>query len=291
MPKMYSLCRELDLIKRKIMKKSLFLLIIWIGIIQFSLAQPYSKIFGLANQDTVHFTFTVKIPDIKAIDCYPQQITKITKNGENYEISLTTVNPYLDGSKLAKMEEARYDKSREYDRDIAQFLRSTPLIDAQNEHIRQIADTLFKDDTHTFAIINKALRFVHGYLSYSDSIAKQIDAGTCRTIDVNTIIRTKEGTCSEDTNLFTALMRYMNIPTRFAVGYLNVPEWKADSTHAWPECYMEGAGWCSVDPTLPSYVFPHFAGIRMRYGVDFEDCDIETLNQDIEPIEFIRNPS
>ena len=40
-------------------------------------AQSYSKYFRLANQDTVNFTFTVKKPDIKAIDCYPQQITQI----------------------------------------------------------------------------------------------------------------------------------------------------------------------------------------------------------------------
>jgi len=83
-------------------------------------------------------------------------------------------------------------------------------------------------------------------------------------------------------------MRYMNIPTRFAVGYWNVPEWNTESTHAWPECYIEGAGWCSVDPTLPSYICPHFAEIRMRYGIDYEDCDIRTLNYDIEPIEFTK---
>ena len=57
-------------------------------------AQSYSKYFRLANQDTVNFTFTVKKPDIKAIDCYPQRITQISKNGDNYEISLTTINPW-----------------------------------------------------------------------------------------------------------------------------------------------------------------------------------------------------
>ena len=270
------------------MSKLLSMLIMCIFIAQSSFAQSYSKYFRLANQDTVSFTFTVKKPDIKAIDCYPQRITQISKNGENYEISLTTINPYLDGSKLAKMKEAKYDKLEEYDREVARFLQSTPLIDAQNEYVRQIADTLFKEETHTFVIIDKALKFVHSYLSPSDSIAKQIDAGTCRTVDVNTVIQTRKGTCSEYTNLFTALMRYMNIPTRFAVGNFYVPEWNAESTHAWPECYIEGAGWCTVDPTFPSYIGPHCAIIRMRYGLDFEDCDIKTLKDDIEPIELTK---
>lgn len=254
-------------------------------------AQSYSRFFKLTNQDTVNFTFTLNKPDIKALDCYPQQITRISKVGENYQIALTTVNPYLDGKKLARMQEARYDQSQEYDREIARYLQSTELIDARNEYVRQIADTLFKDDTHTFVIIEKALKFVYTYLSPSDSIAKQIDAGTCRTVDVNTVIRTRKGTCSEYTNLFTALMRHMNIPTRFAVGYFSIPEQNLESTHAWPECYIEGAGWCAVDPTFPSYICPHFAAIRMRYGVDFEDCDIRTLKEDIEPIEFTKEKS
>lgn len=271
------------------MNKFLGMLVMCLVLVQPGAAQSYSRICGLANQDTVHFTFTIEKPDIRALDSEPQRITRIAKKGEHYEISLTSSNPYLDGSKLAKMQAARYDREQRYDRETARFLQSTPLIDAQNEHIRQIADTLFRHDTLTFVILEKALKFVHGYLSPSDSIAKQIDAGTCRTVDVNTVLRTRKGTCSEYTNLFTALMRHMRIPTRFAVGYWNVPEWNSESTHAWPECYIEGAGWCAVDPTIPSYIAPHFAEIRMRYGLDFEDCDIRTLKEDIEPMEFTKN--
>ena len=49
------------------------------------IAQSYSKYFRLANQDTVNFNCTVKKPNIKAIDYYPQWITQISKNGENYK--------------------------------------------------------------------------------------------------------------------------------------------------------------------------------------------------------------
>lgn len=270
------------------MRKTLFMAIACVCIIQGTFAQSYSQFFGLAGQDTVNFIFTVRTPDIKAIDSYPQQITEISKTGENYKIALTAINPYLNGEKLAKMEKANYNKSQVYDREVAHYLQSTSLIDAQNKYVKEIADTLFKDETNTFAIINKGLKFVHSFLTPSDSIAKQIDAGICRTIDVNTVIQTRIGTCSEYTNLFTSLMRYMNIPTRFAVGFWNVPEWNAESTHAWPECYIEDIGWCTVDPTLPSPVYPHFTGVRMRYGLDFEDCNIKTLNHDIEPIEFVK---
>lgn len=55
------------------------MLIMCMFIAQSVFAQSYSKYFRLANQDTVNFTFTVKKPDIKAIDCYPQRITQISK--------------------------------------------------------------------------------------------------------------------------------------------------------------------------------------------------------------------
>ena len=84
------------------MSKDLFMLSMCMFIAQSVFAQSYSKYFRLANQDTVNFTFTVKKSDIKAIDCYPQRITQISKNGDNYEISLTTINPwpecYIEGA-------------------------------------------------------------------------------------------------------------------------------------------------------------------------------------------------
>ena len=67
------------------MSKDLFMLSMCMFIAQSVFAQSYSKYFRLANQDTVNFIFTVKKPNIKAIDYYPQWITQISKNGENYK--------------------------------------------------------------------------------------------------------------------------------------------------------------------------------------------------------------
>ena len=51
------------------MSKYLFMLSMCMFIAQSVFAQSYSKYFRLANQDTVNFTFAVKKPDIKTIDC------------------------------------------------------------------------------------------------------------------------------------------------------------------------------------------------------------------------------
>jgi len=267
------------------------LIIIAILIVQTSFAQSYLQMIRDLPSgtvlDTVKFIFTVRTPSIKAIDWYLQTITEISKIGDNYQIALTTINPFLDNERVSKIKNAPYNKSQEYNKEVAKYLQSTPLIDANNEYIRKIADTLFINETNTLSIIDKALTFVHSFIIPSDSIAKLIDAGICRTLDVNTIIETRKGTCGESANLFTSLMRHMNIPTRYAVGYVYFPELNWMDTHAWSECYIEDVGWCSVDATSnASYIFLHFACIRMRYGLDYEDCDIQTLNYDIEPVEI-----
>ncbi len=84
-------------------------------------------------------------------------------------------------------------------------------------------------------------------------------------------------------------MRRKNIPARLAVGYVYAPEYKAVGSHAWPECYLDGIGWFAVDPTMNTFWFPHFMIVKMRDGVDYEDCDIGLLKEDIEPVEIAKN--
>ena len=262
--------------------KHIFIIIISL----FSFPVCFAQTLILSKPDTTNFIFTVRTPSIKALDSYPQQITEISKLGDNYKVHLTTFNPYADSIRQGKISNSVYDDDRIYVHETAKYLQSTPLIDSENEDIRQIADTLLAYETDICSLITKALSFTFGYLSPDNSLAREIDAGTCRTLDVRSILTARKGTCSEYTNLFIALMRYKKIPTRFCVGYIYCPEYNQTGTHAWPECFIDGVGWCAVDPTLNSFWFPHFMAIKMRHGLDFEDCDIRTLALDIEPVEI-----
>lgn len=89
------------------------------------------------------------------------------------------------------------------------------------------------------------------------------------------IIRGK-GTCSEATNIFLALMRHKGIPARMVVGYCYEPEYKVNGSHAWAECYIEGAGWWPVDPQNGHPSLPYFC-YKLFTGKDFRDCRIKTL--------------
>jgi hypothetical protein len=69
------------------------------------------------------------------------------------------------------------------------------------------------------------------------------------------VLRTRVGDCNEHTALFVALARAAGIPSRIAVGLVNLRG--AFYYHAWPEVWLEaGAGrgrWIPVDPTLNQF--------------------------------------
>lgn len=72
------------------------------------------------------------------------------------------------------------------------------------------------------------------------------------------MLESRRGYCTHFATAFVLLARAEGIPARFVQGY-NVPtEGKADVTvytwmaHAWPEVYIDGAGWITYEPT-PGY--------------------------------------
>ena len=72
------------------------------------------------------------------------------------------------------------------------------------------------------------------------------------------ILEKQEGYCTYYATAFVLVSRYIGIPSRFVQGYrvslhnhgsATVTE---SNAHAWPECYIEGIGWISYEPT-PGY--------------------------------------
>ena len=67
-------------------------------------------------------------------------------------------------------------------------------------------------------------------------------------------LRIRAGTCRDFALLFMEAVRQMGLASRYVSGYLcgsgDVdPEFAVDSTHAWTEVYLPGAGWKGFDPT------------------------------------------
>jgi len=233
--------------------------------------------------DYTKYEIKAKNLSLEAVNSYPQKIIRIKQKDTIYKITLKTFNAYYDSLKRVIAERDTFDANYVYNKEIAKYLEETELIQSNTASIIQITDTLFGESKNTLQIIYKGLKFVSEFIEFDDSLANEISKGNSRTLDVNTILKRKKGTCSEYTNLFIALMRKKGIPCRFITGYIFMPENGFQGFHAWAECYIKNYGWLAVDPQNAFYWLPESA-IKLFYGKDFIDCNVKTLPE-IEPIE------
>ena len=72
-------------------------------------------------------------------------------------------------------------------------------------------------------------------------------------------LENKQGYCVHFASAMTMMARTLGVPSRFVAGYGLQQDQKGDdwyaarkNAHAWTECYFEGLGWVSFDPTANS---------------------------------------
>jgi transglutaminase-like putative cysteine protease len=119
-------------------------------------------------------------------------------------------------------------------------LESTPLIQANDPRIVQTARRIVGNTTDPAEAARKLNDWVYRTLE------KDITLSVPSALQV---LDAKQGDCNEHTVLYVALARAIGLPTRTAVGVVNVRG--RFYYHAWPEVYLNG--WVAVDPTLGQY--------------------------------------
>lgn len=80
------------------------------------------------------------------------------------------------------------------------------------------------------------------------------------------------GVCQDQSHVFIAAARSMNVPARYVVGYLFDPDRDdaADQTHAWAEAHVTGLGWVGFDIT--NQLCPTDGYVRLCCGLDAQDA-------------------
>lgn len=96
----------------------------------------------------------------------------------------------------------------------------------------------------TFELLLSINQYIYQTLNY----VKRDEEGVQ---SANTTLTNKEGSCRDFASLFIEATRLLGFATRFVSGYVhtNKAEHMVDSTHAWAEVFMPGAGWKGFDPT------------------------------------------
>lgn len=98
------------------------------------------------------------------------------------------------------------------------------------------------------------------------------------------LLQSREGYCVHYATAFVLLARAEGIPARYVQGYLVPMKGKmeitvtSDMAHAWPEVYIEGAGWIPFEPT-PGYGQIGHAFWKMKQGTtEPSDSQIQTAS-------------
>lgn len=85
--------------------------------------------------------------------------------------------------------------------------------------------------------------------------------------------RMRHGVCQDFTHVLLGLCRSIDIPARYASGYLyNGPRDTlvgAQASHAWAEIYLPAAGWIGFDPTNNTLADERY--VKISVGRDYED--------------------
>jgi len=80
------------------------------------------------------------------------------------------------------------------------------------------------------------------------------------------------GVCQDHAHVFIAAARSLDIPARYASGYLCASAEGAEDAacHAWAEAYIEHLGWVGFDPA--NSVCPSDAYVRLAAGLDYNEA-------------------
>ncbi len=169
-------------------------------------------------------------PSVIAED-HRQQKTLDSKADDGF--TLTVDSEKLDSFKKAKaLTDAEKNNAK-----LADYLAPSSAI--QSNHPEIVAESLkiVRDDNSPF---EKVSRFVHW-------TAKNIESKMEEQFTALAVLRNREGECKAHANLYAALARAQQIPTRVVIGLVYT-----DKTgflyHAWAESYLDG--WLAVDPTF-----------------------------------------
>jgi transglutaminase-like putative cysteine protease len=211
-------------------------------------------------------TFDPPVPARQFTDAYGNTCTRIVAPGG--PIAMSTDFVIQDSGEPDPVAlDARQHPVEELPDDVLQFLLGSRYCDT--DKLSGIAWSLFANTPEGWARVQTIVDFVHNHIRFdyqkADDTRSAFDGYTQR-----------EGVCRDFAHLAIAFCRCMNIPARYATGYLGdigVPRDPAPMDFsAWFEAYL-GGRWYTFDARHNQ---PRIGRIVMARGRDATDCALTT---------------
>ena len=219
---------------------------------------------ALVTPDAI--TFDPPVPARQFTDAFGNTCTRIVAPGGTITMSANFL--IQDGGEPDPVAlDARQHPVEELPDDVLQFLLGSRYCDT--DKLSNIAWSLFGNTPEGWARVQAIADFVHHHIRFdyqkADNTRSALDGYTQR-----------EGVCRDFAHLAIAFCRCMNIPARYATGYLGdigVPRDPAPMDFsAWFEVYL-GGRWYTFDAR---HNRPRIGRIVMARGRDATDCALTT---------------
>ena len=151
---------------------------------------------------------------------------------------------------------------------LSSYLTSVELPDTQIDELFDYAMNIVRENNgdllESMFAINLKLYHEYEYVPGSTSLATT----------PYDVYASKRGVCQDFAGLFICLARLLNVPARYACGYLytgntGLERAGSDATHAWVQLYLPKIGWKGFDPT--NGVLPQLDHVRLAHGRFWRD--------------------
>lgn len=180
---------------------------------------------------------------------------------------------------------------------LREYIKGREYWETWDPNISQTAREIFESSKNYVDILKNTFNFVLERLKLKNKMKERLGAAEA--------FRRREGDCDEFSDLFIALLRANNIPSRRTVGLFIIPKngeifWEY---HAWCEAWVPPVGWIPFDPALgffASISWRHVSRVKMGLVPDRpmriikwsskEENNIKLNENDIKNVEIIRSP-
>lgn len=132
--------------------------------------------------------------------------------------------------------------------------------------ITALAQAAAADATDAWQAAQGIMHHIHAEFRY-------VPASTNVHTHMRDVLKARHGVCQDFAHVMIGYCRALRIPARYVSGYLyNGPRDQlkgAQASHAWVEVFINGTGWCGLDPTNAQLVAHRH--VKVAVGRDYAD--------------------
>ena len=218
----------------------------------------------------------------------------------NKIIYLTSEQDFSDENTLEVLLRFKVNR-KEYDtslgpevsyNDVSHFLKPNRLVPV-NEEIKALATKITYEKDSDLEKVRAIYDFIIDELTYSKD-----DPSVCGIGDSLLTMEVKKGICTDYHSLFISLVRSLEIPAKFEIGFpipAGVEQHTRKGYHCWAKFYLEDKGWIPVDiseadkhPEKRDYFFGHIDENRVHFATG-RDVKLKYAKNK-EPLNFFIYP-